>query len=180
MSLRIFILCFSVILFTAGCTSIRTSTSHDTSFDFSQLKTYAWGNNSVHAGRLGHGADELLEGVEQMARRDIQPIVDGMLADKGFNKDSSGNPDFIVVYKATGTATHDIPQTYYPGSPPPITYSMQVGTFMMGAIQIEISDPKTNNVIWRSYGETPITGDGSSNAKLTRALTKILKKFPPG
>ncbi|WP_455207037.1 DUF4136 domain-containing protein [Kaarinaea lacus] len=179
MSIRTFILGFSVILITTGCTSIRTSTSHDSSFDFSQLKTYSWGNNSVSAGRLGHGADELLEGVEQMARRDIQPLVDTMLAEKGFTKDSSGNPDFLVRYMATGTATHDIPQTYYPGTPPSIAYSTQVGTFMMGAIQIEISDPNTNNVIWRSYGETPITGDGSSNAKLTRALKKILRDFPP-
>jgi hypothetical protein len=166
-------------LFTVGCTSIKTHTSHEKSYDFGQLKTYAWGENSVSAGRLGRGADAMLDGVELMARRDIQPIVDDMLAKKGFAKDTVGNPDFIVVYKASGTATHDIPQTYYPGTPPPITYSMQVGTFMMGAIQIEISDPNTNNVIWRSYGETPITGDGTSNAKLTRALKKILRDFPP-
>jgi hypothetical protein len=172
------LVCLIVVLNT-GCTSIKTHTSHEPSYDFSQLKTYAWGQNSISSGRLGHGADIMLEGVEQMARRDIQPIVDGMLAEKGFTPDTSGNPDFIVVYKATGTATHDIPQTYYPGTPPPITYSTQVGTFMMGAIQIEMTDPRTNTVVWRSYGETPITGDGSSNAKLTRALKKILRDFPP-
>lgn len=170
--------CLTALL-TTGCTSIKTHTSHESSYDFSQLKTYAWGENAISTGSLGRGADAMLVGVEQMARRDIQPIVDGMLADKGFSKDTAGNPDFIIVYKATGTATHDIPQTYYPGTPPPITYSMQVGTFMMGAIQIEISEPNTKNVIWRSYGETPITGDGSSNAKLTRALKKILRDFPP-
>lgn len=167
-------------LFTVSCTTIKTHTSHDSSYDFSQLKTYTWGDNSISTGHLGRGADAMLDGVEQMVKRDVQPIVDGMLADKGFSIDSSGSPDFIIVYKATGTATQDIPQTYYPGTPSYITYSGQVGRFMMGAIQIEISDPKTNEVIWRSYGETPITGDGSSNAKLTRALKKILRKFPPG
>ena len=171
-------LCLTTLL-TAGCTSIKTHTSHEPAYDFSHLKTYTWGQNSINAGRIGRDTDTMLDGVEQMARRDIQPIVDGMLADKGFNKDTSGNPDFVIVYKATGTATHNIPQANYPNAPAYITYAGQVGTFMMGAIQIEISDPKTNEVIWRSYGETPITGDGSSNAKLTRALKKILRDFPP-
>ncbi|WP_455223224.1 DUF4136 domain-containing protein [Kaarinaea lacus] len=168
-----------ILLLNISCTSIRTHTSHDSSIDFTRLKTYAWGENSINVARLGRGADAMLNGVEHMARRDIQPIVDGMLADKGFTVISSGDPDFIVTYKASGSIANDIPQTYYPGTPSSITYSMQVGTFMMGAIQIEMSDPKTNAVIWRSYGETPITGDGSSNAKLTRALKKIMRDFPP-
>jgi len=168
-----------IALFTLGCTTVKTHTSHESTYDFNQLKTYTWGVNSINAGRIGRGTDTMLDGVEQMARRDIQPIVEGMLANKGFSKDTSGNPDFIIAYKATGTATHDIPQANYPGTPSYIVYSGQVGTFMMGAIQIEISDPNTNNVVWRSYGETPITGDGSSNAKLTRALEKILRDFPP-
>jgi hypothetical protein len=168
-----------ILLVISSCAPVITSSSFDASADFSQLKTYAWGQNSVSIGRLGHGADALLNGVEQMARKDIQPIVDGMLAEKGFTIDASGNPDFIVRYMATGTATQDIPQTYYPGTPSSIVYSTQVGTFMMGAVQIEMSDPKTSNVIWRSYGEKPITGDGSSTVKLERALKKILRGFPP-
>ncbi len=167
-------------LFSVGCTSIKTNSSHDDSVNFSILKTYEWGDNDIQVGRLGRGADAQLEGVEAMARRDIQPIVDSELSAKGFVKDTSGNPDFVVRYVASGSVQHDIPQTYYPGAPPAITYSASVGTFMMGAIQIEILDPNTKKLMWQGYGETPITGDGSSNAKLTRALKKILRKFPPG
>jgi len=162
-----------------GCTSIKTNSNYDTTFDFSQLKTYAWGENSISSVKLQGREESVLSGVEQMARRDIQPIVDSLLKDKGFALNSSGNSDFIIVYKATGTLTQDIPQVYYPGTPSYITYSTQIGAFMMGAIQIEITNPKTKDIIWRGYGETPISGDGSSNAKLTRALKKILKDFPP-
>jgi len=162
-----------------SCTSITTSSNYDTTFDFSQLKTYTWGENSISSVKLQSREEAVLSGVEQMARRDIQPIVNEILKDKGFTQNSSGNPDFKIVYKATGSVTYDIPQTYYPGTPSYITYSTQVGAFMMSAIQIEITNPKTKEIIWRGYGETPISGDGSSNAKLTRALKKILRDFPP-
>ncbi|WP_455201393.1 DUF4136 domain-containing protein [Kaarinaea lacus] len=162
-----------------GCTSIKTNTSHDSSVDFSQLKTYAWGKNDTHVGRLGRGADAKLEGVEDMARREIQPIIDAELAAKGFVIDTSGNPDFLIRYIATGSVQNDIPQTYYPGSPPSLTHAATIGTFMMGAVQIEVINPDTNKLMWQGYGETPITGDGTRTTKLTRALRKILRDFPP-
>ncbi|MEJ2179024.1 MAG: DUF4136 domain-containing protein [Gammaproteobacteria bacterium] len=163
-----------------GCTTIKTNSSYDSSVDFSKLKTYAWGKNDIQVNRLGRSADSKMVGVEEMARRDIQPIVDIELKAKGFVVDTTGNPDFIVRYIANGSVQQNVPQTYYPGSPPVLTYSSNVGSFMMGAIQIEIKNPSTKKMIWQGYGETPVTGDGSSDAKLTRALKKILRDFPPG
>ena len=163
-----------------GCTTIKTNSSYDSSVDFSKLKTYAWGKNDIQVGRLGRSADATMVGVEQMARRDIKPIVDTELKAKGFVVDTTGNPDFIVRYIATGSVQDNVPQTYYPGAPSVLTYSSNIGSFMMGAIQIEMSSPGTKKMIWQGYGETPVTGDGSSDAKLTRALKKILRYFPPG
>jgi len=180
MSVKTHILYPIIMLSLIGCTSIKTNSSHDSSVDFSKLKTYTWGQNDIQVGRLGRGADQKLEGVEEMARKDIQPIVDTELTGKGFVKDTSGNPDFLIRYIASGSVQHDIPQTYYPGAPPSIAYASSIGTFMMGAIQIEVINPNTNNLMWQGYGETPITGDGSSTTKLTRALKKILRDFPPG
>lgn len=180
MSVKTLIFNALVLLSIIGCTSIKTNTSHDSSVDFSKLKTYAWSQNDVQVGRLGRGADTKLEGVEEMAKQDIQPIIDTELAAKGFVKDNTGNPDFLVRYIASGSVQNDIPQTYYPGSPPSLTHAGSVGTFMMGAVQIEVINPDTNKLMWQGYGETPITGDGTRTTKLTRALKKILRDFPPG
>ena len=179
MRIKTFIFHTIFIISLLGCTSIKTNTSHDSSVDFSKLKTYAWSENDIQVGRLGRGADIKLEGVEDMARREVQPIIDAELAAKGFVKDTSGNPDFLIRYIASGSVQHDIPQTYYPGSPPSLTHAGSVGTFMMGAVQIEVINPSTNNLMWQGYGETPITGDGTRTTKLTRALKKILRDFPP-
>ena len=179
MPVKTYLLYIIVILSVVGCTSIKTNTSFDSSIDFSKFKTYAWSENDIQVGRLNRGADVKLEGVEEMARREIQPIIDAELAAKGFVKDTSRSPDFLIRYIASGSVQHDIPQTYYPGSPPSLTHAATIGSFMMGAVQIEVINPATNSLMWQGYGETPITGDGTRTTKLTRALKKILRDFPP-
>ena len=123
---------------------------------------------------------DLLERISKMSPEEKEQLIKkiGQSA-KGFVKDTSGNPDFLIRYIASGSVQHDIPQTYYPGSPPSLTHAGSVGTFMMGAVQIEVINPETNNLMWQGYGETPITGDGTRTTKLTRALKKILRDFPP-
>ena len=172
----IFFILFAVVL--TGCAPIKVTSGHDKYTDFSYFETYAWGNNSLSVDRVGRSINHLIETVEEMARRDIQPILDAELANKGFQITKQGNPDFIIQYTAHGRTQSGLLRDNWSANE--VTYLINnAGTFLMGSLTIDIIDPATNQVIWRGYGETVIKGSGTNNTRLKRGIHKIMREFPP-
>ena len=168
-----------LIIIFSGCTAPITATSSNyNKADFSKLKTYSWGTNRITIDEKGKSVNEFSEQVEEMARRDIQPITDSVLSKKGFERITSGNSDFIVLYVATGRTQNNLPRPNI--GPGGVNYKVnEIGTYLVGSITIYIYDGKSKTVLWQGIGQTPVTGKGTNNSRLKETIEKIFRDFPP-
>ena len=160
-----------------GCAPIKVSSQQDQQVDIANLNTYAWGVNSLTADRVAGSVNEVIQNVENMARRDIQKLTDAELANKGYRIAEQGKPDFLVRYTARGQAQGSLERNNYAPAESPYLVN-NAGTFLIGYLTIDILDPETQQIIWRGNAEAVIKGDGTSNTRLKRTIEKILKKLP--
>jgi Domain of unknown function (DUF4136) len=189
---------FSVGLFflgtvLAGCATVSVNSDYDSKADFSKYKTYAW--ESEDQPRAG---DPRLDNTLIDSR--VRDAVDQTLSSKGFQKVSSGAPDFIVAYQAAIEQKMDVTQMTTPYYTPYATgmayggasmyssWNMHGGTdtfvtqYDEGTLFVDIVDPKTNALIWRGTGKKAIDENASSakrESNINKAVQKILSEFPP-
>lgn len=131
-----------------GCASMTVTSDYDTSADFSGLKTYQW--KGLSPASVDPKADNAI-----LASR-VENAVDLALSPKGFQKVTSGTPDFWVRYGAAIETRMDVQSfDYGPYGPRGGRYgnwdrSRNTTTFYydQGTLFLDIVDPKTNNLIW--------------------------------
>ena len=167
----------SLLIVISGCAPISVTSSHNSTVDFSNLKTYAWGRNILKIDEDGRIINKHSDKVESMANRNIQPITDSIFSNKGFKLAESNPPDFIVSYVAHGRV-----QSTLPRDARMVTYEnnkqIKLGSFLMGSLAFTIRDGEQKKIIWRGMAETPVTGSGEDSDRLKKVIMKILKDFP--
>ena len=80
------------VLGLAGCASLQVRTDYDAQASFAQLRTYNWINQPV-----GVAGDPALSG--RLVERRIQHSVDSTLGRMGYQRVTTGTPDFRVAYR---------------------------------------------------------------------------------
>jgi hypothetical protein len=118
----------------------------------------------------------------------VQRAVQRVLEDRGFMRDASGDPDFLIVhYGVLGTGVDiqryvDLEVYGYR----PWTQSMRiqeiVTDFDEGTLILDIIDPRSQALMWRGYGETRVDLEAESaerTARLRRLVAEVLASFPP-
>ena len=126
--------------------------------------------------------------------------MDQALSNKGFQKISSGTPDFKVAYQVAIEQKMDVMQMTTPYYTPYATgsaygamavhsnWNMHGGTdtfvtqYDEGTLFLDVVDSKTHALIWRGTGKKAI--DENANAakretNINKAVQKILAEFPP-
>lgn len=167
-----------ILLVISGCAPITISTNHNSTVDFTTLKTYSWGNNSLDIDEYGKIVHKDSYKVVKMANENIQPITDSVLAEKGFKLVNNSSPDFKISYVARGQTLSTLPKNARM-----ITYEdnkkIKLGSFLMGLLSFTITDGEQKTVLWRGLAHTPVTGSGENTERLEKVINKILKDFPP-
>ncbi|MGD8641706.1 MAG: DUF4136 domain-containing protein [Gammaproteobacteria bacterium] len=175
---KFFLIPTLIMLVTFGCAPITVTSTDYSDVDFGKLKTYSWGRNVLKIDENGRMVNKNSDKIEAMADKNIQPITDAILSEKGFKLVHDGRPDFYVRYIARGRGQSTLPQDVRS-----VTYEnnkqIKLGTFLMGSLSISMIDGKQNKVIWRGLAETPVTGTGENTKRLEKVINKILKDFPP-
>ena len=74
-----------------GCSTVQIETDYDRAADFSKYSTYRW---------ILHTRDSEDNPMmrDQLIRSHIKNSVDAVMAQKGFVKIESGEPDFLIAY----------------------------------------------------------------------------------
>jgi hypothetical protein len=173
-----------VILIAAlgGCSTMAVTSDYDPSAKFTGYKTYKW--MSEPPKKTG---DPRIDGNSILASR-IQSSVERQLAAKGYEKQSSGTPSFLVGYhasieKKTSVRMLNDHYRYGPGwgwsyrGPQTYVYDYDVGTLIL-----DIVDPKTRKLLWRGTatgGADPSASGEARQKKINEAVTRILETFPP-
>ena len=158
----------------------------DRKHDFKPLKTYDWlVQEKLPIFQAMPDAQEV--DIEELDKQ-IREGIDKELGKRGFQRTTSGEPDFLVSYLAVGELDLDV-QEYDSGTnPPDVPYGhwrpfYQTGNdvtlIRKGTLSIDVIDPEPNRLIWRGKATETFDKPKDLEKKLNKIVKKILKKFPP-
>ena len=168
-----------------GCAGVSVSSDYDHTADFSQLKTYSWSPKAQPV-----TGDPRIDNNALLDSR-VRAAVDLELALKGFQKASTGTPDFWIAYQAAIQQKVDVMtlNNYYGYGYNRGINSMSgwdnetiTTTYDEGTLILDIADPKTNKPLWRGSGQAEVNQNRTPEqreAKINEAVTQMLAKFPP-
>lgn len=157
----------------------QMSIDFDHSVNFSQYKTYTWGQ---------------VKAVDGLWSDRIQRGIDTQLAAKGWKRVETGGDTTLIAFQTT----RDQPttQTFYDsfggggfggwgwggfgsgiggGSATTTTEETKVGTLV-----VDVFDTKSHKLVWRGKESNDLANNPTRNTKrLTQNLAKMFRKFPP-
>ena len=178
MKIKPLIVVTTILLLASACSPISTKTEFDKDTDFSQLKTYRWGESTTNMEKTGKTLDRVIEDVGTIADDNIPPAVDEELATKGYTLIKEGKPDFIIQYALKSTVEEQFRrETYVPGT---TTQSKidQAGAMVLGKMTIYFLEPDTFKLLWRGEADAIIKADGKTRTRIIRTVKKLLDDFP--
>ncbi|MFI5314543.1 MAG: DUF4136 domain-containing protein [Myxococcota bacterium] len=164
----------------AACSSITVKQDWDPSAHFDGLKTWVWQSSTPITTGNARLDDPLLH-----AR--IQTALASALAAKGYNKATSGKPDFYLAYHIAIQQKLDA-QTIYTGYGPYRGWygvggaQTVVDTYDVGTLLVDFINPETNDVIWRGTAQSRIQElktPEERQARIQDAVDRLLEQFPP-
>jgi hypothetical protein len=167
----------------AGCNGPAVQYDYDAKMNYSGYRTFDWLAGPGRAPVPGGGFDNPI--MNERVRR----AVETELAAKGFRRELSADPDFLV--------------NYYPRREPGRSQQVHLGLgFGMGplgigvggpvgdphreaiaGIVLEIQDYKSRTLVWKATAEGVLQGSddpAQADADVTEAVRTMLKRFPPG
>jgi hypothetical protein len=176
---------FSVVLFLLAASAalgqdVRYNFDKDT--DFAKFKTYKW------------VALKDAPKVDDLRSKQIMDTVVAELATKGLTKTDADTADLYIGYQAgIGTekefTSYNTDWGYGPGwyrggwygSGSSMTTG-QTSTIYTGQLAIDFYDSKNHDLVWRGVASKTIDTKAKPDKQqknLTKAVTKLLKNFPP-
>ncbi len=165
------------LLALAACATKQIRTDFDPEASFAQLRTYDWMNRPMETGGDPRVNSPFLE-------RRIRDAVDGRLAGRGYEKVTSGNPDFRIAYHVVTEERVDVRTIdhFFGYRRRFFTSTVQVREFLEGTLILDVVDTRNNDLIWRGWA----TGALAHNPKpdmfhkyVNEAVADILDRFPP-
>lgn len=167
-----------------ACAGYNLRYDYDSRADFASYKSFDWYASSRMAKDKGEKVDNPL-----MDRR-VANAVEQELANRGFKRETSADPDFLVAYypvyqeKKYRTATH-LGWGSWGFRPFGFGISTTVGReerYKEGTIVLEIVDFKTNQMVWQAAAEgalTELRNPEDADEVVNRAVKQMLDRFPP-
>lgn len=191
------VLAVLLVVALGGCSTMEISTDYNPSTEFSGLRTYKW-----LPGPQGNPDDPRIDNSLLDAR--IRKAVERQLAAQGYEKQTSGAPDFCVGYHAAVEKKLDVItiDDYYgyapvgrPGYRPgtSLVYGhpgrawvgssqTHVVEYDEGTLILDIVEPEARKLLWRGSAQAEVNLSASpekKQEKIDEAVRRMLERFPP-
>lgn len=178
MRVKLFLVLVLTVLISATAQAQKVNTDYDKTADFTQYKTYSWGEGTPAKNPLGH--QYIIAG------------IDAQLAAKGWRKVESDS-DIVVIYSASTSSETQI-HTFDSGGAwggyrwgwggyggmVGGTSTTTVSKIRVGELIIDMADVKNKGFVWRGTASDTMSDNPEKNKKkVDKALAKMFKKFPP-
>jgi Domain of unknown function (DUF4136) len=164
-----------------ACSGIRVTTDYDPNADFSNVRSYAWFEET--SGVQGDRAD-----VTSLLDRRVRSAVDGELQRKGIARVDKSTAKILVGYHLGVETKLDVDTInsgygygrygYYGG----ISTQTTVREYQEGTLLIDVIDPSSKQLVWRGSGQARIRQNSTPEEREKRigeAVKEILESFPP-
>jgi hypothetical protein len=146
---------------------------YDRAANFSKYKTYAWTRGNELTNELNHAR--------------VVRAIEGALLAKGLARvEPSANPDAVVAYHASFDKNLEINGSTSGFGPLGLGGdrwgSARVQPVLVGTLVVDISDARTNAIVWRSLASSdirPTDKPESRDKKIAKATEKMFKNYPP-
>ena len=183
-----------------GCSTVLVQSDYDREINFTNFHTFNWTTQSENTGSNADQRTTLFE-------RRLKKSVDKELTANGFQKQTTERPDFLIAYNiqvedqvnvlSSGYGYRGYGHGYYGHRYGYGGYGHGYGHHRYGyrsryygggrpyakvTLVLDFVDPESNNVIWRGLYKDEIDESGiliMTEDKITKAVKKILKEFPP-
>ena len=190
---------FGIALLTmlSACAPITVDWNYDPGANFAGLRTFAWAPDPQKKTGDPRVDNPLVD-------KNIRHAVENQLAAQGYQKSTTGSPDFWVSYHAAVEDELDVtvveeyqgysspgrwnrPGTAYrapyrtrPGAAR-IETRVETYEYAKGTLILDIVDPAQKQLIWRGSAQSEIQTASQEKKleKLNKAVAKILSNFPP-
>jgi hypothetical protein len=171
--MRIATLATCVWLTLLGTMALAQSVTYDydRAANSSNYMTYAWTRGTELADDLNHVR--------------VVRAIDAALAAKGLARvEPAGNPDVLVAYHASFHKNLEITGSVHGWGPFGLGGdrfgSAGVQPVLVGTLVVDISDARTNAIVWRSLASSDIrpTDKQSRDKKIAKATQKMFKNYP--
>ena len=176
---------FGLVMLTA-CAGPNVNFDYDTRGDFGKYHTFDWYAAPKGAQAMGAGVANPL--MDSRVRR----IVETELGNKGFRKETTQDPDFLVIFHPTyepyrrSGAHVGLGMGFGFGRFSAVGLGVPIGGGRfepaIGNIVLEVKDFKTNQLVWRGEAEEVLDRQETpedADHDVTEAVRKLLAKFPP-
>jgi hypothetical protein len=174
-----------------GCSTVLVQSDYDREINFTNFHTFDWTTQSENT---GSNADQRIT----LFERRLKKSVDKELTANGFQKQTAERPDFLITYSIqVEDQVNVLSSGYGYGAYGYRGYGHGYGHHRYGyrsryysgsrlyaevTLVLDFVDPESNNVIWRGLYKDEIDESGiliMTEDKITKAVKKILKEFPP-
>ena len=180
----LFALTVGLAMIGGSCFAQDVRYNFDQNTDFSRFKTYKW------------VALKDAPKVSDLVEKQIKAAVDLQLATKGLTKVDDDKADLFVAYQA-GVGQEKEFTSYssdwgygggwyrggwYGGGTGMSTTHGQTSTIYTGQLALDMYDSANHDLVWRGVGSKTIDAKAKPEKQqknLNKAVTKILKNYPP-
>lgn len=146
----------------------------DRTANFSKYKTYAWTRGTELTDELNHAR--------------VVRAIDAALVAKGLTRVEPGaSPDALVAYHASFEKNLEITGSAHGWGPLGLGGdrwgSATVQPVLVGTLVVDISDARTNAIVWRSLASSdirPTDKPETRDKKVAKATEKMFRNYPPG
>jgi hypothetical protein len=144
-----------------GCVNIDVKTDYDPAHDFSSYRTYAL---------APEGGDP-----DGAVRQRVTAELTQAMAARGFEPAAKDRADLLVAFRESGRQRERIVDA----GDPDTNYNI-LQSYTEGTLDIAIVERTTNERIWHGVGETDIVHARDIPGAAARAVSAVLRDFPPG
>jgi hypothetical protein len=183
--MKYLVTCCVLIFILVGCTTVSVQTENHAKANMAGLKSYGWLQTNTPPGENVRVNNPEVVGL-------VRDAVEMSLQKKGYVKDDSGSPDFLITWfgaiekKVKKESIDHFYSTYGYGS---VASQMDqkgkdsgiVKKYEEGTILVDILDHKTHSRIWRGSGTNRLMkemNEGAAVQYINRVVGQIFKDFP--
>jgi Domain of unknown function (DUF4136) len=145
---------------------------YDRAANFLAYQTYAWTQGTELTDEFNHAR--------------VVRAIDAALAAKGLARvQREATPDVLVAYHASFEKNLEINGLSHGWGPPfwgDRWGSARVQPILVGTLVVDISDARTNALVWRSLASSDVASTDKPQArdkKIAKATEKMFKNYPP-
>jgi hypothetical protein len=168
---------------------VKVKVQYDKAFNFEGLKTYAWRLDGANPVKILENTQDNPEEI----RKNLEPIVleaaDRELANKGFKRVTSGQPDlYLDYYLLVGPGVSSQYQGQFVGAVPAwglpdfVMSTTALTVFEQGSLIIDVVSIAQKQTVWRGAADTKVDRRRTKDeraAVIGVGVVEMFKKFPP-